>query len=45
MMKNDFSNLKSMDQKIRSIILNCSMPNKEKKELLHYFNKLVERGE
>ena len=52
MIKNDFSylkehtqNLKSMDQKIRSIILNCSITNKEKKELLHYFNKLVERGE
>lgn len=52
MINNDFSylkehtqNLESMDQKIRSIILNCSMSNKEKKELLHYFNKLVERGE
>lgn len=56
MIKNDFSylkertytkfkNLESMDQKIRSIILNCSIKNKEKKELLHYFNKLVERGE
>lgn len=56
MMKNDFSylkertytkfkNLESMDQKIRSIILNCSTSNKEKKELLNYFNKLVEKRE
>lgn len=56
MIKNDFSylkertytkfkNLESMDQKIRSIILNCSTSNREKKELLHYFNKLVERSE
>ena len=54
MVKNDFSylkertytkfrNLESMDQKIRSIIINCSTSNKEKKELLHYFNKLVEK--
>lgn len=56
MIKNDFSyleertytkfkNLESMEHKIRSIILNCSTSNKEKKELLNYFNKLVEKRE
>jgi hypothetical protein len=52
MIKNDFSylkertytvykNLETNEQKIRSIIVNCSTTNKDKKELLHFFNNLL----